>query len=144
MEKAMEGRAHPGKASTSSGQKNRMMDDLTSYSENLLRRFKQRLPPAVKSVPAAGTETETHRTFQVGIVGAGLAGLRCAEVLIQEGIAVTMIEARGRLGGRVSSPLKHPEQSLELNILIDPPIQPWWPTGRYVSRLQDHQPWLLS
>ena len=38
----------------------------------------------------------------VGITGAGLAGLS-AEVLVEEGIKVTIIEARDRLGGRVSS-----------------------------------------
>ena len=102
MEKVMEGRAHPDKASTLSGQKNRMMDDLTSYSENLIHRFKQRLPSTVKSEPVAGTET--HRTFHVRIVETGLTGLRCTEVLIQEEIAVTLIETRGRLGDRVGSP----------------------------------------
>ncbi len=39
----------------------------------------------------------------VCIVGAGIAGLRCAEVLIQHGIRVTILEARDRIGGRVSS-----------------------------------------
>jgi uncharacterized protein with NAD-binding domain and iron-sulfur cluster len=31
-----------------------------------------------------------------------VAGLRCAEVLIEEGIRVTILEARNRLGRRVS------------------------------------------
>lgn len=38
----------------------------------------------------------------VGIIGAGLAGLRCADILIQNGIRVTILEARNRIGGRVS------------------------------------------
>lgn len=38
----------------------------------------------------------------VGIIGAGLAGLRCADMLIQNGARVTILEARHRIGGRVS------------------------------------------
>ncbi|KAJ8119484.1 hypothetical protein ONZ43_g3570 [Nemania bipapillata] len=41
------------------------------------------------------------RLPRVGIVGAGLAGLRCADILLQHGFDVTMIEGRNRLGGRV-------------------------------------------
>jgi protoporphyrinogen oxidase len=37
----------------------------------------------------------------VGIVGAGFAGLRCADKLLQYGFQVTILEARNRLGGRV-------------------------------------------
>ncbi|KAL4913704.1 hypothetical protein BDW62DRAFT_220512 [Aspergillus aurantiobrunneus] len=37
----------------------------------------------------------------VAIVGAGFAGLRCADILIQNGARVTIFEARDRLGGRV-------------------------------------------
>ncbi|KAJ5648349.1 Amine oxidase [Penicillium lividum] len=37
----------------------------------------------------------------VGIIGAGLAGLRCADILIQNGARVTILEARNRIGGRV-------------------------------------------
>ncbi|KAK2758969.1 hypothetical protein FQN54_003067 [Arachnomyces sp. PD_36] len=37
----------------------------------------------------------------VGIIGAGLAGLRCADILIQSGVRVTILEARNRIGGRV-------------------------------------------
>jgi monoamine oxidase len=48
----------------------------------------------------------------VGIVGAGFAGLRCADVLLQHagGFKVTILEARNRLGGRVSQSwhLGHP------------------------------------
>lgn len=36
------------------------------------------------------------------VVGAGMSGLRCAEVLTQEGMKVTILEARDRVGGRVS------------------------------------------
>jgi hypothetical protein len=37
----------------------------------------------------------------IAVIGAGLAGLRCADVLIQAGFNVTIYEARNRLGGRV-------------------------------------------
>ena len=37
----------------------------------------------------------------VGVVGAGLSGLRSADVLLQRGFRVTILEARDRLGGRV-------------------------------------------
>ncbi|KAJ1326707.1 spermine oxidase [Microdochium nivale] len=43
----------------------------------------------------------TGRKPHVGIIGAGLAGLRCADVLIQHGFQVTILEGRDRLGGRV-------------------------------------------
>lgn len=37
----------------------------------------------------------------IGIIGAGLAGLRCADMLIQHGFQVTILEGRDRIGGRV-------------------------------------------
>ncbi len=38
----------------------------------------------------------------IGIIGAGVAGLRCADILMQHGAQVTILEARNRVGGRVS------------------------------------------
>jgi phytoene dehydrogenase-like protein len=38
---------------------------------------------------------------RVGIIGAGISGLRCADLLIQNGAQVTILEARDRIGGRV-------------------------------------------
>lgn len=35
------------------------------------------------------------------IVGAGVAGMRCADMLLQRGAKVTILEARDRVGGRV-------------------------------------------
>lgn len=40
--------------------------------------------------------------LRVGIVGAGFAGLRCADVLLKHGAKVTIFEARNRVGGRVA------------------------------------------
>jgi NADPH-dependent 2,4-dienoyl-CoA reductase/sulfur reductase-like enzyme len=37
----------------------------------------------------------------IAIVGAGIAALRCADVLIKSGAKVTIFEARDRIGGRV-------------------------------------------
>ena len=52
------------------------------------------------------------RQISIGIVGAGFAGLRCADVLLQHGCKVTIFEARNRLGGRVA-------QSNHLGHLVD-------------------------
>lgn len=43
----------------------------------------------------------TKFTRRVGIVGAGISGLRCAEVLLSKGYEVIILEARNRIGGRV-------------------------------------------
>ena len=37
----------------------------------------------------------------VAVIGAGLSGLRCADVLLRNGINVSVFEARNRIGGRV-------------------------------------------
>ncbi|MBE3048482.1 FAD-dependent oxidoreductase [Candidatus Bathyarchaeota archaeon] len=37
----------------------------------------------------------------IGVIGAGLAGLRCADILLQHGFKVTVLEGRNRIGGRV-------------------------------------------
>ncbi|KAI0540591.1 hypothetical protein GGR58DRAFT_460227 [Xylaria digitata] len=53
----------------------------------------------------------------IGIVGAGVSGLRCADILLSHGFSVTIIEARNRLGGRIC-------QSNELGYTVD--IGPNW------------------
>ncbi|KAI0120903.1 FAD/NAD(P)-binding domain-containing protein [Hypoxylon sp. NC0597] len=53
----------------------------------------------------------------VGIVGAGVSGLRCAEILLSHGFEVTILEARDRIGGRIC-------QSDELGYKVD--IGPNW------------------
>jgi len=37
----------------------------------------------------------------VAVIGAGIAGLRCSDVLARNGVKVTLFEARDRIGGRV-------------------------------------------
>lgn len=58
------------------------------------------------------TAVAKSRQISVGIVGAGFAGLRCADVLLRHGFKVTILEARNRLGGRVA-------QSNHLGHLVD-------------------------
>ncbi|KIX96326.1 uncharacterized protein Z520_08104 [Fonsecaea multimorphosa CBS 102226] len=38
---------------------------------------------------------------RVAVIGAGIAGLRCSDVLARSGVKVTLFEARNRIGGRV-------------------------------------------
>lgn len=49
-------------------------------------------------------ESKFTRITHVCVVGAGIAGLRCASVLLEKGVRVTMLEARDRIGGRVRYP----------------------------------------
>ncbi|RVX72118.1 hypothetical protein B0A52_04716 [Exophiala mesophila] len=54
--------------------------------------------------PSLGSASIKHgisKVPHVAIVGAGMAGLRCANVLARSGIKVTVFEARNRIGGRV-------------------------------------------
>jgi NADPH-dependent 2,4-dienoyl-CoA reductase/sulfur reductase-like enzyme len=54
------------------------------------------------STPAIGAYSAgQHDPPHICVVGAGIAGLRCAAVLHENGIRVTILEARDRLGGRV-------------------------------------------
>ncbi|KAM7212205.1 protein flowering locus D [Rhypophila decipiens] len=53
----------------------------------------------------------------VCIVGAGISGLRCADVLLSHGFEVTILEARDRIGGRIC-------QSDQLGYTVD--IGPNW------------------
>src|SRR4051794_22881184 len=59
-----------------------------------LRRITQ--PP----VPLPGVVSQVHRVI---VIGGGLAGLSCAYELSLQGVHVTVLEARSRLGGRVVS-----------------------------------------
>ncbi|KAK0737927.1 hypothetical protein B0T18DRAFT_420854 [Schizothecium vesticola] len=51
------------------------------------------------------------------IVGAGISGLRCADILLSQGFKVTILEARSRIGGRIC-------QSNDLGYTVD--IGPNW------------------
>ncbi|KAH7148491.1 hypothetical protein EDB81DRAFT_464528 [Dactylonectria macrodidyma] len=57
----------------------------------------------------------------VAVVGAGLAGLRCADILLQYGFKVTIVEARDRIGGRLH------QETLPNGHLVD--IGPNWIHG---------------
>jgi predicted NAD/FAD-dependent oxidoreductase len=56
----------------------------------------------------------------VCIVGAGVAGLRCADLLLQKGVKVTILEGRNRVGGRLC-------QSKSLGHMVD--LGPNWIHG---------------
>jgi D-arabinose 1-dehydrogenase-like Zn-dependent alcohol dehydrogenase len=63
---------------------------------------------------------------RIGIVGAGVSGLRCADVLLQQGFNVTVLEGRDRIGGRTH------QATLSSGQLVD--LGPNWIHGT------DHNP----
>ncbi|TVY85125.1 Protein FLOWERING LOCUS D [Lachnellula suecica] len=71
----------------------------------------------------------------VCVVGAGISGLRCADVLLQHGFQVTIFEARERIGGRILTqpegltPMKHATGGKhpirDLAIATSTPLHTW-------------------
>ncbi|KAK6207039.1 flavin containing amine oxidase [Colletotrichum tabaci] len=108
----MEGRNHSSAAFSSAGSVSRMKADFISCSRDLLATFQPRA--------AIRDRKEEKKPPHVGLIGAGLAGLRCAEVLIDRGVRVTILEARDRIGGRI-------HQSKLLNQVVD--MGPNWIHG---------------
>ena len=94
----MEGRSHDNKSYAIAGQVSRMAQDLHTCSDDFKSSFKPRPPGRYR---AKLSWREQGERLRVCVVGAGLAGLRCAELLVEEGIDVTLFEARNRVGGRV-------------------------------------------
>jgi glycine/D-amino acid oxidase-like deaminating enzyme len=85
------------------------------------------------------------------IVGAGIAGLRCAAILHENGFDVTILEARSRVGGRVRPPLLSSGVTIVVcrflrsdTTLLDMPEQSTRISGGYVRtsfRLVLSPPW---
>lgn len=95
----MEGRSHDNKSYAVGGELSRMAQDLQDCTDDFKTSFKPR--PAIRS-RALVSESERAKSSRVCVIGAGLAGLRCAEILVEAGLDVVVLEARNRIGGRVS------------------------------------------
>ena len=94
----MEGKSHSKAHYAVAGQESRMAKDLRICSDDFESSYKARPPGRSRaSIP----RDERKRSLRVCVVGAGLAGLRCAQILVERDVNVTVFEARDRIGGRV-------------------------------------------
>ena len=94
----MECKAHYQPAYSRPDYISRVQRDLSVFLQDLNRSVK-----VTAMIRRAIRRSRAGRSPHVCIVGAGMAGLRCAEVLIEKGIKVTILEGRDRIGGRVCS-----------------------------------------
>ncbi len=82
----------------------------------------------------------SKRITEVVVIGAGVAGLSCAQALCEAGLRVTILEARSRVGGRIWT--VHPSQTnapveLGAEFIHGLPLEVWQIVER--ARLQTHE-----
>ena len=94
----MEANRHSRDTYKTDGKVSFMEQDLLDYSVDFKSSFK--LEPSDQRYRQL--RRDKKEKLHVGVIGAGFAGLRCAEILIEAGAQVTILEARDRIGGRVS------------------------------------------
>ena len=61
------------------------------------------------SVPPSG-----DRVVDVAVIGAGIAGLSAADTVIKAGLSCVVLEARNRVGGRISTSTEWPDLPVDL------------------------------
>ena len=98
----MEGKAHRRRDYSPAGRLSRTERDLSSCSVDSDSSFESGITTMLGRVTLRSRAGSAAKTPHVCIVGAGFAGLRCAEVLSARGIKITILEGRDRIGGRVS------------------------------------------
>lgn len=92
----MEQRAYRPYKSSSPEQMSRIERDLSTSPHNFTTFLNGTNIDMVRRVLPEG------RRPHICVVGAGVSGLRCAAILAEKGIKVTILEGRNRVGGRVS------------------------------------------
>jgi NADPH-dependent 2,4-dienoyl-CoA reductase/sulfur reductase-like enzyme len=97
----MEGRPHNRRRYSPVGRMSRTERDLSNCPQGSDSSFESIKSDMLRcGIPRASSAMKS-KVPHVCIVGAGFAGLRCAEILVERGIKVTMFEGRDRTGGRV-------------------------------------------
>ncbi|MCJ1474381.1 hypothetical protein MMC13_003039 [Lambiella insularis] len=96
----MEGKAHRRQNYSPAGQRSRPEGDLSTCSRGPDSLIEKDPPPMLRRVASRG-RAGMAKPPHVCVIGAGFAGLRCAEVLSEKGLKVTILEGRDRIGGRV-------------------------------------------
>lgn len=72
------------------------------------------LLPALSIPPDAVARSDSSRHLDLIVIGAGMAGLKAARELQRSGLAVQILEARPRIGGRVWTSREWPELPMDL------------------------------
>ena len=67
---------------------------------------------AALSLPGAGALAATRQ--RVIVIGAGMAGIACANALVASGHTVTVLEARDRIGGRIFTSHKWADMPIDM------------------------------